>query len=234
MEDLTIFERLTALVNVVFSSPFFIILFTFMVLTTITLIVYNSTKSTTSKIVLTISYGLVFAILFVKYGKLIYDMFDSFIDQIFMAIYFPSLITYICMVVIMSLLMIMSIISKRIKKFIKICNIVAFTIIQFLFILIIDLISKSNISLFEKATFYSNQTLMILIQGSMAIFACFIGLLIVNLVISLISSKVPDTVIEITPSKEELEYISDEDFYNGFINYNRKKQYYEYSNINKK
>lgn len=152
-----------------------------------------------------------------------------------MAIYFPNLITYVCMVVIMSLLMIITIISKKIKKFIKISTIFVFTVIEFLFILTIDLISKSNINLFDKTILYSNQTLMILIQASMAIFACFIGLLIINLVINLVNLKVPNTVIEINLSKkEELEYLSDEDYYNGFINYNRKKQYYEYSNINKK
>ena len=128
----------------------------------------------------------------------------------------------------------MTIINKKFKKFIRICNILSFTIIQFLFILTIDLISKSNIGLFEKTSLYSNQTLMILVQASMAIFACWVGLLIVNLVINLVSVRVPNNVIEIAPFKrEELEYLSDEDYYNGFVNYNRKKQYQEYSNINK-
>lgn len=234
MQDLTISERLNALIDVIFSSPFFIILFSFMVLTAITFTVYSATKSKTSKIILTISYALSLSFLLIKYGKLILELFDTFIDQIFVAIYFPNLITYVCMVVITSLLMIATIISKKFKKFIRICNILAFTIIEFLFVLTIDLISKSNISLFDKTILYSNQTLMILIQASMAVFACWVGLLIVNLVISLVNLKVPNTVIEINPlKKEELEYLSDEDYYNGFINYNRKKQYQEYSNINK-
>lgn len=235
MQDLTISERLNALIDVIFSSPFFIILFSFMVLTAITFTVYSATKSKASKIILTISYALSLSFLLIKYGKLILELFDTFIDQIFVAIYFPNLITYVCMVVITSLLMIATIISKKFKKFIRICNILAFTIIEFLFVLTIDLISKSNISLFDKTILYSNQTLMILIQASMAVFACWVGLLIVNLVISLVNLKVPNTVIEINPlKKEELEYLSDEDYYNGFINYNRKKQYQEYSNISKR
>ena len=205
-----------------------------MILTIIVFSVYSATKGKVSKIILTVSYGFILGFLIVRYGKLILQIFDTFVDQVFMAIYFPNLITYICMVVITSILMIMTIINKKFKKFIRICNILSFTIIQFLFILTIDLISKSNIGLFEKTSLYSNQTLMILVQASMAIFACWVGLLIVNLVINLVSVRVPNNVIEIAPFKrEELEYLSDEDYYNGFVNYNRKKQYQEYSNINK-
>ncbi len=234
MADLSVLERLKVLVNIIFSSPFFITLFSFMILTIIVFSVYSATKGKVSKIILTVSYGFILGFLIVRYGKLILQIFDTFVDQVFMAIYFPNLITYICMVVITSILMIMTIINKKFKKFIRICNILSFTIIQFLFILTIDLISKSNIGLFEKTSLYSNQTLMILVQASMAIFACWVGLLIVNLVINLVSVRVPNNVIEIAPFKrEELEYLSDEDYYNGFVNYNRKKQYQEYSNINK-
>ncbi len=234
MADLSVLERLKVLVNIIFSSPFFITLFSFMILTIIVFSVYSATKGRVSKIILTVSYGFILGFLIVRYGKLILQIFDTFVDQVFMAIYFPNLITYICMVVITSILMIMTIINKKFKKFIRICNILSFTIIQFLFILTIDLISKSNIGLFEKTSLYSNQTLMILVQASMAIFACWVGLLIVNLVINLVSVRVPNNVIEIAPFKrEELEYLSDEDYYNGFVNYNRKKQYQEYSNINK-
>ena len=234
MADLSVLERLKVLVNIIFSSPFFITLFSFMILTIIVFSVYSATKGRVSKIILTVSYGFILGFLIVRYGKLILQIFDTFVDQVFMAIYFPNLITYICMVVITSILMIMNIINKKFKKFIRICNILSFTIIQFLFILTIDLISKSNIGLFEKTSLYSNQTLMILVQASMAIFACWVGLLIVNLVINLVSVRVPNNVIEIAPFKrEELEYLSDEDYYNGFVNYNRKKQYQEYSNINK-
>ncbi len=235
MENLTILERLQTLVDVIFSSPFFIILFSFMVLTIITFTVYDATKSKASKIILSISYAFTLSFLLIKYGKLILELFDTFIDQVFMAIYFPNLITYVCMVVIMSLFMIITIISKKVKKFIKVSTIFVFSIIEFLFILTIDLISKSNINLFDKTILYSNQTLMILIQSSMAIFACFIGLLIINLVINLVNLKAPNSEIELNlPHEEKLEYISDEEYYNGFINYNRKKQYYEYSNLNKK
>lgn len=233
MTDLSFSERLSALIDIVFSSPFFIILFSFMVLTIVVFSVYTSTKSKTSRLVFSVFYILILMFLFLKYGTLMINLFDSFMDEVFMAIYFPNLFTYICMVVITSIVMIITIISRKIRKFIRISTIFSFTVIQFLFILTLDFIGKYNISLFEKTSLYSNETLMILIQSSMAIFSCFVGLLIMNLIINLISSKVPNNVIEIGQKKEELDYLSDEDFYNGFINYTRKKQYQEYSNINR-
>lgn len=231
MSDLSFLERFSAVSRVVFSSPFFIFLFAFMILTIVVFSVYGATKSKVSKIICFISYLLILSFLIIKYGKLILTLLDTFVDQIFVAIYFPNLITYICMVVVAILLMIFTIFTKKLKGFIRICNIFSFTVILFLFILTIDLINKSGLDVYDKTILYSNETLMILIQASMATFVVWVSLLIINLVITLFSVKVERNALIIDNQVTEVEYLSDEDYHESFVNYNQRKKYQEYLDI---
>ncbi len=187
MNELTILERIKSFINIIYTSPFFIFLFSFIVLTIITFTVYNATKSKLSKILLTISYALVLIYLFIEYGVLIYKYFNLFIERLFSVLYFQNLFTYICITLVTSVFMLLTIKNKKVKKFIRICTLLTLMATQLLFILSISISIKSNVMLFNKIIFNSNQVLMTLVQTSMLVLSCFIGLHIINLVLNLLN-----------------------------------------------
>ena len=60
-------------------------------------------------------------------------------------------------------------------------NTIQSIVLDFLFVLIIDVVTKNNINIYEEVNLYTNSTLLILLELSMGIFASWI---LVNLFIS--------------------------------------------------
>src|SRR5574344_1030579 len=166
MTDYSFFERLKILFGLIFSSPFFLALIVIFILTTVVLIGYNKLKNKYLKYGVAFGYFLIAILILIKYGSSILNLSDSLINQIFSFIYFPNIIAYICMMIITTLLLIMTLVNNKLHLFIKSCNIITFVIIEILFVLSLDVIVSNNIDIYTETSVYSNETLMILIQTS--------------------------------------------------------------------
>ena len=234
MEEFTFFERITRVLSMFLSSSFFIALFIIGVITVIIFLVSNKIDKE-KRPFLYIGIGFVYIIVailvFVKYGSGIVLIGDAFIEKLFTVIYFPNIISYMCMLIISMLIMIYTILNKKYSSFFRLCNLLSCLIIGLLTILIIDSIVTADINIYEKVSIYSNTNTMILIQSSMGVFTIWLSILIVNGIVNLITHRafkkddiyVDVDVAEVVPYTEQ-EYID------GYINYTKKKKYQEYLN----
>lgn len=128
--------------------------------------------------------GLIISIailLLINYGTVIFDILDSIIDSVFMALYFPSLPIYASIILISNVSLVLVIFKKRKLKTKKIINLINTILLDFLMILVIDIVSKNNINIYEEINLYTDSTLLVLLELSMGI---FVSWLLINLVLS--------------------------------------------------
>lgn len=239
MTDFSTTQRLQTIFDTIFSSSFFISLSVILVLTLIMFIVNTKIKSKAPRIISVISYILLMILVLARYGNYVLSINDSIVEKFFKAMYFPNLVVYVAMLIITILLIIINFLTTKYSQITKICNIFCFSIIWFLFVLVLDVAKKESINIYEIEEIYNNSTLMILLQASMAIFCIWLGLLITNFVIRKLSDKLDEGQRKNQLKNSNLQmndytnyYNGQQNTYNDNNNYNSNNQYNQYSNAN--
>ena len=151
MADLSIVEKIKLLFNTAISTPFFIIY----AIVGILLIIFMIIDIRKHK----------------KFSKFIYIFTDSFIEIIMKALYFPNLGIYVVMLIITNVTFVYSMINRKVYKSNKIISGIINVLIDFIFILIIGIISSEKIDITSEVKLYSDTTILTLLQISMALFA---------------------------------------------------------------
>lgn len=226
MTEISFWDRIKTIFEMVFSSTFFISLFIIFILTIIILVVNSKIKSKIPKYLSIIGYLIITIFVFVKYGSYVLSINDSVVEKFFSAMYFPNLVVYLSMLLITLLLLAINFINEKFSLVTKICNVFCFGLIWFFFVLVLDLVKSEGINVYEITEVYSNETLMILLQASMYVFFVWIGILLMNLAVRKISGKLdfsdmtgPLQVESIELEKdEEIKDYTDEEFQLGFLN----------------
>lgn len=219
MIRLSLFEKIKSLVDLVSSSYFFMfILFIFVL---ISIYLFNTIKKDeikTKKTYIYIYSIIMFATMII-YNSQIFDLFDYLINNIFIILCFPNLATYILMILILNIVIIKTVFSKKVKKYVKLTNIIVYSSIHFILILILDIINKNNIDVYDQTSLYSNQELLNLVSITIII---FISWLIINIIIYFINKtnhQIKDNTI--IKNKKEIQNIpvnnvSNNTIYNSF------------------
>ena len=200
-------------------------------------IVNTKIKSKAPRIISVISYILLMLLVLARYGNYVLSINDSIVEKFFKAMYFPNLVVYVAMLIITILLIIINFLTTKYNQITKICNIFCFSIIWFLFVLVLDVAKKESINIYEIEEIYNNSTLMILLQASMAIFCIWLGLLITNFVIRKLSDKLDEGQRKNQLKNSNLQMNDYTNYYNGQQNTyndnnNSDNQYNQYSNAN--
>lgn len=189
MVELSLIEKIKTLFTLIFSSSLFLILLLgiFIVLVDI---FYISKQSKKVKIMYFIVSIVVIGILLLTYFEEFLKFINVLNKSIVMLINFPSLLQYTIIIFITLIIMVISILSKKINKVISRINIGVFIADLFIFFLLLDQINKSNIDLSNKVDIYSNRNLMVLFELSMIIFIFWLlGLIIYKICLILISKN---------------------------------------------
>lgn len=184
MIRLSLFEKIKSLVDLVSSSYFFIfVLFIFIL---ISIYLFNTVKKDEVKTKKTyiFAYAIIMFITIAIYNSQIFDLVDYLINNIFIILCFPNLASYILMIIILNVVMIKTVFSKKIKKYLKLINILVYSSVHFILILILDTITKNNIDVYDQTSLYSNQELLNLVSLSVFI---FIAWLIINVILYFIN-----------------------------------------------
>lgn len=184
MIRLSLFEKIKSLVDLVSSSYFFMfILFIFVL---ISIYLFNTIKKDEIKTKKTYVYiySIIMFATMIIYNSQIFDLFDYLINNIFIILCFPNLATYILMIVILNIVIIKTVFSKKVKKYVKLTNIIVYSSIHFILILILDIINKNKIDVYDQTSLYSNQELLNLVSITIII---FISWLIINIIIYFIN-----------------------------------------------
>lgn len=181
MNDFSLIEKIKILMELISSSPLFLICMILGILILTGLIIFTILNKKVNKWLFIAVCIIVCILLFINYGGLIIKILDIILDGIFMALYFPNLPVYMSVLIIVNVMFVISMFSKKQTKSRKITNIVCAIVLDFMLILIIDVVSKHNINIYEQITLYTNLNLLVLLELSMGIFVSWI---LVNLFIS--------------------------------------------------
>jgi uncharacterized membrane protein len=127
-----------------------------------------------NKIVYICTWVFVIAFIVIRYWSFLSSLGDNLINNIFMAIYFPNLAVYTSLLVISNSFFIYSIMKKSLPKIHKLFNIFNAVIFDFLFLLIIDEISKNDIDIYSSLDVYTDSSLLVLIELSTALILIWI------------------------------------------------------------
>jgi len=191
MENLSFLEKISKFFGMIFSSPFFLFILLSVIATIILLVLSKKEIISTEYLrkILMYLYTFLGVIIVIKYIDSFLLVSDAFVEKLFTAIYFPNIISYICMMIASLLIMLYSILKKGISRRFKIINLIAFLLISLFSILVIDVIATGNVDIHEKASLYANTNITIFIQASMIIFTIWMFILLVSFIVNLINKK---------------------------------------------
>ena len=189
MVELSLLDKIKTLLNLVLSSSLFLIL-----LISIGIIIldisYISRKSKKVKMIYAVISFMIIIGLSINYLKELVNIVNVINKNLVMLINFPTMLEYVTIIFISIIVMIISFIFKRFTKIIRGINLGVVIADIFIFFLILDQVSKTNVDLSNKIDIYSNQNLMVLFQISLFIFIMWMAFLIIySIIMKLIKSN---------------------------------------------
>ena len=177
MANLSFFEKLKILFDTILSNPFFSLSAIIGLILAILMIIDIIKHKKIRKRYYIASWFFIFLFIVTKYSKVIPKLVDNLINQVFLALYFPSIGVYMFLLIIANVGFIYCLI-KNIHKSYKILTGIISIILDLLFILIINLILENNIDITSEITLYTNSKLLVLLELSTALFVSWILLII--------------------------------------------------------
>lgn len=174
MNDFSFVEKIKMLLELISSSYLFLFAMVVCILILTTLIVLTILNKKVNKWIFISSSIIVGLLLLINYGDIIIKVLDVILDSVFMALYFPNLPVYMSVILISNVAFIISIFNKKQIKVKKITNTTNAIFLDFLLILIIEVVQKNNINIYEEISLYTNSTLLVLLELSTAIFVSWI------------------------------------------------------------
>lgn len=179
MEKLSFIDKLRVLIDVSTSSKLFLLVIAFFFF--LGIVFYktnNSNKNNIRSIYIAIVLFVVIFLL-VSYYQSLGNMLDYLINNLFLLIYFPNLAAYLTAIVIMNIILIVSLFNYKVSKLIRNINITVYCILNYILALILSVIDKYNLDVFQRESVYQNSNAQALIELSSIIFIVWILFLII-------------------------------------------------------
>lgn len=174
MNDFSLIEKINILMKLISSSSLFLVFSMIGISILIFFIICIARNKKINKWILLGTFLFIGVLILINYSGVIFNILDAIIDSVFKALYFPNLPIYTSILLISNICFIISIVSKKQTKLIKIIDLISSTILDFIFILIINVVSKYNINIYEEINLYTNSTLLVLLELSTGIFVSWI------------------------------------------------------------
>jgi len=189
MEKLSFIDKLKVLIDVSASSKLFILVIAFFFFLGI---VFYKTNNSNKNNIRSIYIGIIlFVVIFllVSYHKSIGNMVDYLVNNLFLLIYFPNLAAYLTAIVIMNIILIVSLFNFKVSKLIRNINITVYCVLNYILALILSLIDRYNLDVFQRESVYQNSSAQALIELSSIIFIVWILFLIIYRLIMIYLKK---------------------------------------------
>ena len=199
----SIIEKLQYLFEFIQSSYVYMI-FIGIVMLLIFVRIFKKIKNNKFMIIMTIVYLTLFGIVIFNNYQNLGSTFDSIIDNIFTNIYFPSIYAYLFILGVVDIAFLISTFNIKIEKIYKIVNGVCFGIIQFILVIVMEIIAGNNIDVFDKSSLFTNVGLVAMLELSVNVFIVWLivlgGIYVVNIITERILAKGTDKILENTPA----------------------------------
>ena len=197
MEKLTLGKELSLFFKIISENKFSIVILLFLIFLTFIFITTNKKNIKTTKKIYIGIYSFITLFLLIFNGKHLGKFFDYMMNNFFIAIYFPNFAIYFAAIIISNIIVLISIFNQKITKLIKNINIIVYTFITYLLILLIGIISKSDLDVYSQASIYKNTSAHALISLTSTVFMLWIIFLILYTIIKkfIIKDKNKEEVI---------------------------------------
>lgn len=183
MVQMSFFEKLKVLVDVSSSSglsiaSIFILLFmAFLFLTT------NKKNAKSSRRLYLVIYAVLVAIICIQYSSSLVNMFDYMMNNFFIVFYFPNLAIYLAAIIATNIILWNTIFNFKEDKIMKYMNTTIYCMIHYLLILILDIVNKNKLDVFDQSSVYGNNDVAALIGLTSTIFVVWIIFIVVYKII---------------------------------------------------
>lgn len=199
MRYLTLLEKLKILADVLMTYKFVLVLIAIMLVLTI-LFIFKKLSNKKYTILMSLSILLTLIISIIGNYKILFKTFDNFTTIFFNGIYFPSIYIYLGVLLVVAVAFITSILSTKKKKVYKIINSIAFILNNIFFIIVLNIIAKNSINVFEISSLYTNSSLVAILELNMGLFILWI----VSLSTAYITNTICDKITSKKTIKEEI------------------------------
>ena len=164
--NLSLIDKIETIFKYIFSSFLSIEMFIISVLLFIILIVNLKRKNTlVQMIAIGIYIGFIIGI-FISYTTYVKTCVDSFVKGIMNYIYFPSTIVYFFIILFVTVMILITLFSKKMTTFKKVINYLFFSTLYFLFMSFIALGAHYGVDLVETTVLYQNDVILSIVQIS--------------------------------------------------------------------
>ncbi|MBQ9018942.1 MAG: hypothetical protein IJ097_01350 [Bacilli bacterium] len=164
--NLSLFEKFGTIFKYIFSSFLSIEMFILTILLFFILVVNLKRKNVmVQMIAIGVYIGFIIGI-FISYTTYVKTCIDSFTKVVMNYIYFPSTIVYFFMIIFITVIILITLFSKKMTMFKKVFNYFFFSVIYFLFMSFISLAAYDGVDLLNIPLLYENDTILSLVQIS--------------------------------------------------------------------
>lgn len=176
--NLSLLEKFGIIFKYIFSSFLSIEMFVLSLLLFIILIVnLKKDNELVQMIAIGIYIGFIIGIV-ISYSTYVKTCVNSFVKAIMNYVYFPSTIVYFFIIILVTVMILYTLFSKKLTMFKKIVNYSFFSTLYFFFMAFIALAAYDSVDLVEVAILYQNETILSLVQISnliLLVWALFTG-----------------------------------------------------------
>lgn len=164
--NLSLIDKIGTIFKYIFSSFLSIEMFIMSLLLFIILVVNLKRKNTfVQMLAIGVYIGFIIGI-FVSYTTYVKTCVDSFIKGVMNYIYFPSPIVYFFIIVFVTVMILITLFSKKLTMFKKVINYLFFSTLYFLFMSFIALGAYHGVDLVDTSVLYQNDTILSIVQIS--------------------------------------------------------------------
>ena len=203
MLQLTLLEKLKILFDLILASPFFIFLLIFTILVFVILLDSKSYKKKQMQRYIAGIYTLVFIAVVIKHHSSFLNVIDYLINNVFVVFYFPNIALYALMIIIINIIMLRSLFTKK-DKIIRTINMASYSFIMYLMLLVIYTITTENIDVYNELNMYSNSTILTLVDLSNILFLIWMILILINKLLDFLETKGLKTKSHILKDEKEV------------------------------
>lgn len=188
MSKMTFMDKLSVLLNVSLSSKLFIALFILLIIIGFVLIKNNNNDVQKNKKIYLMITIFISALVIFTFNTSLAKMFDYMMNNLFIIVYFPNIAIYLAAIIATNVILFVSIFSNKTSKVIKNINIIVYTIINYLLVLLLFTVNKSGLDLFSQSSIYQNESATALIELTSILFIIWVVFLVLyKLILSYLS-----------------------------------------------
>ena len=238
MTRMSLGEKISVFFDVISKNQLSIIILILLLGLAYLFISTNKKNSNSTKKIYIIVYTVLIVFMLVAFSTHILKFLDYMMNNFFITVYFPNLAIYFAAIIVSNIIAFISVFNFDINRIIRNINISVYTIISFIFILLVGVVSDKNLNIYSQKSIYTNNSAIVLIQLTSAIFISWIIFLTIYYLIrryqeknnpknkevirkrilpsNLVEIKIPDIAYKqskkkIEISKEEVERITREE-----------------------